>query len=410
MKKVVNYARGSVRLRAEGGFPERLINLCAQRGLTFWGVEWPGGEQLRMTLLRRDLAALEELAERAGCVIEVERREGLPFFLERFRRRYAFLVGMALSALAVCLLSSFILTIEVTGCERVPEAVILSQLRRLGLRPGVYGPGLDTKHIALETRLAVDGLSWVTVNLYGTRAQVVVREEVPPPALLEEEGLSDVTARAGGLVTRVEVLEGQALVAPGDTVAPGEVVISGTVTMEGPEYSGLPPQYLYVRAEGSVWARTWRTLSASIPLEAVTKAYTGEQARRWSLTIFDRRVNFYGNGSISWESYDKISVTHAAVLPGGQRLPLYVTEETLARWQPAVAEVDAGAAQDLLERQLLERLERLVGPEGRVAAVSWSARIENGVLTVTAQAECEEQIGLAGPARESPRDAGEAAE
>ena len=39
MKKVTNLLRGVVEIRAEGAFPERLINLCAQHRVAFWGVE-----------------------------------------------------------------------------------------------------------------------------------------------------------------------------------------------------------------------------------------------------------------------------------------------------------------------------------------------------------------------------------
>ena len=399
MQGLVNYARGWVRLGACGPFPERLLNLCAQRDITFWAVEWLDGQTLRLTLLRRDMKKLEELAQRAGCMVEVEHRAGLPAFLARFRRRYAFLVGLTLSVLSICLLSNFVLTIDITGNERVPDAVILSQMGRLGLRAGVYGPKLDIKQIALDTQLALDDLAWVSVNLYGTRAQVVVRETVEPPALLEEDGVSDIVAEAGGLVLRVDAVEGQAKVKAGDMVSPGDVLISGTVTMEGPQYSDVPPRYLYVRAAGTVWARTWRTVSAGIPITATVKEYTGADKSRWSLTLFDRRINFYGNGSISWAEYDKISKTYTAVLPGGQKLPFSITQESLRRWYPAQVQVDIVAAQELLETQLRQRLEQQVGEDGRVITVDWSARIADGMLTVTGAAECEEQIGRQTPAQ-----------
>ena len=40
MRRVVNFLRGSVEVEAAGPFPERFVNLCAQRGVPFWGVEW----------------------------------------------------------------------------------------------------------------------------------------------------------------------------------------------------------------------------------------------------------------------------------------------------------------------------------------------------------------------------------
>lgn len=393
MQNVVNYARGWVRLQAVGVFPERLLNLCAQHGVTFWAVEWRDGQTLALTVLQGHLTRVRELAPRAGCDLTVEEQAGVPSILTRFRRRYAFLVGLFLSVLVVCVGSRFVLTVEVTGNRQVADAAILSQLRREGLRPGVYGPNLDTKQIALNTQLAMGQLSWVSVNLYGTRAQVVVREVVPVPELPPKEGTSDLVAKAGGLVLEVDAAAGQAKVAPGDMVAEGEVLISGTVTMEGPKYSDIPPQYLYVHAAGRVWARTWRTVQAAIPLTTTTKQYTGRERSCWSVTILDRNIKFFGNSSIYGAGYDKISETHTAALPGGQVLPLSVTRERLKQWQPVPISVDLTAAQQLLEEQLAARLARLVGEDGQVVCVDWSAKVADGVLTVTGVAECREQIG-----------------
>ena len=50
MRKWFNYLRGTVILRVEGPFPERLINLCAQRRVDFWRVEWLDDHTLRLTV------------------------------------------------------------------------------------------------------------------------------------------------------------------------------------------------------------------------------------------------------------------------------------------------------------------------------------------------------------------------
>lgn len=397
MQKLVNYLRGWTRMVVSGPFPERTINLCARQNVRFWAVEQVDESTLRMTVLRRDAARAQALAAQAGCTAQVERGTGMPFFLARFHRRYAFLLGLALSVTTVAALSRIVLTVEITGNERVPDAVILSQLRREGLRPGVFGPNLDTRQIELDTRLALEELAWVGINLYGTRAQVVVRETVPPPAVLEQEGVSDVVARAGGLILSIDAVQGQAMVEPGAIVAPGEVLISGTVTMEGPQYSDIAPSYLCVRAAGEVRARTWRTVRASIPTQTAVKRYTGQRRVRWSLTVFERRINFYANGSISWENYDKISKTHSVTLPGAQRLPIFLTREEYRRWQPERTAVDADAAQRLLQQCLQSRLAALVGDDGSIVRTDWSARIADGLITVTGSAECEEQIGVSAP-------------
>ena len=74
-------------------------------------------------------------------------------------------------------------------------------------------------------------------------------------------------------------------------------------------------------------------------------------------------------------------------------LPVRVEQERLSRWEPEPIAVDLSAAQQLLEEQLRRRLEGLMGEEGEVVSVRWSARVADGQLTVTGTAECKEQIG-----------------
>ena len=402
MKRLMNYLLGVVRVRVTGPFPERLLNLCAQGGVPFWGVEWLDGHTLRLTARRRALGRLTELAGRVDCQVEVEGRRGLPEVLGRFRTRYAFLIGMAFALCAVGVLSRFVLTIQVTGNQQVPTAVILSELRRLGVRPGVYGPALDRKQLAQEALLELDGLSWMALNLYGTRLEVVVREAVKAPERLDTAENIDLIAEADGIVIKVEPELGDSLVEPGDTVAAGDVLISGTVTLEPPLYSDAPERYYQVHARGRVWARTWRTLTAAIPLEAQVKEYTGREKSAWAVQLFGRRVEIFGTTSISWSEYDKITTVRQAALPSGDPLPLSLVRETAREYVPRTVQVDREAARALLEEELLARLEEQIGPDGTVSAYQCTARETGGRLEVTLTAECREEICAEQPGRPLP--------
>ena len=403
MKRAMNYLRGTVTLTAQGLFPERLLNLCAQEGVPCWGVEWADSRTLRLTTFRQKLPQLRRLAQRAGCEIAVEGRRGLPDFLGRFRRRYAFLMGLALSLLAVCVLSRFVLTIDVTGNETVSTARILSQLRQEGVRPGVYGPGLDRKVIAQRALGELEELSWMSINLYGTRLEVVVREAVPSPEMVDDEGYYDVVARADGIITQVEPLAGEAAVQEGDTVAQGEVLISGLVSIQPPVYSDQPVRYYQTHARGRVYARTWRTLEAAIPLTAQVKRYTGEERTLWSLQCLDLRLDFYKNSSIPGEDYDKITTVHQLTLPGGRSLPMMLTAQRCRAYDTQTVPLNREAAQALLEERLFAALQGQIGAEGQVIRTDYTARVSGDQLRVTLTAECREEIGQEVPStREIP--------
>lgn len=397
MKRLMNFLQGMVTLTLVGPFPERLINLCAQEGIEFWAMEWLDEHTVRMTTRRRTLKRLEGLAQRAACEITGRSSRGLPDFLGRFRTRYAFLAGLAFALCAVSVLSRFVLTIQVTGNQTVPTAVILSQLRQLGVRPGVYGPSLDRKQLAQEALLALDDLSWMAINLHGTRLEVIVREEVKRPERLDEKAFCDIVAEADGIVTRIEPELGDPLVKVGDTVLAGETLISGTVTLEPPIYSDLPARSYQTHARGRIWARTWRTLSSSIPLETTVKDYSGEEKNSWSLNFSGQRIEILGSTSISWPTYDKITTVYQASLPGGESFPLSLTRETCRAYEPRVVEVNQDAAQSLVEERLLERLRQLVGGDGQISDTQFTAQVKDGMLAVTLNAECIEEIGRERP-------------
>ena len=163
-------------------------------------------------------------------------------------------------------------------------------------------------------------------------------------------------------------------------------------------YSDQPVRYYQPHARGRVEARTWRTLTASIPLTAQVKAYTGEEKSRFTLTVLGYPVEFYQNAGISWPWYDKISTVYQAGLPGGLTLPLSWTVEQYRAYEPVQTEVDRTAAQTLLEERLLAQLKEQIGEEGRVGSTYYTARAADSWLEVTLTAECREEIGREVPA------------
>ena len=207
LKRMVNALRGSVRLEVSGAFPERFLNLCAQRGIVFWNVEWLEATRLRLTVTRQGSGPARALGDKVLCTVVPAEQSGVPFFLGRFRRRYALLVGLALSLTAVCVLSQFVLTIEVEGNEAVSTAEILTELRRQGLRPGVYGPGLDEGTISSAALLGIAFIKNIygdvgmaplmiigSVPLYNVMAVVILSFTNPEGAVLDRRMLGKTAA------------------------------------------------------------------------------------------------------------------------------------------------------------------------------------------------------------------------
>lgn len=394
MRKLINWLLGYVEARAEGAFPERLLNLCAQNRVAFWRLCWQDETSFTFRVRLADWKRVEALAQRAMCTLTVSGRRGGLSAVLRWRKRWGFAAGVALAFLAVFVLSRFVLVVEVTGNESVSSAVILSELQRLGVRPGVYGPALDRIELANEALLSLPELSFMAINLHGTRIEVVVREATPAPELLDESTPADIVAAADGIILDLKVSAGQALFEVGDTVARGEVLISGDVELPKAEGSDYDIGKLVVRAAGAVTARTWRIMEASAPLTAQAKEYTGGEMTRYSVKILWGSVDFYGNSGISYGKYDKITVAYPLTL-FGQELPFSLTAVTYREYTASEQAVDVQQARAALEEELAARLDRILEDSGGVVLrTDFVAREEDGLLTVTMLAECEEQIGV----------------
>ncbi len=394
VQRWMDFLRGNAVIEVTGPFPERFLNLCAQNEVEFWDLEYPDEHCLRVGIHLRSLKKAQKLAGKAMCELTVLKRVGVPVFLNTLRRRYALLIGLGISLCVVVVLSQFVLTVDVQGNERVPTKDILEELRRQGVYPGVYGPSIDEVQIGNDALLNLEDLVWMSVNLYGTRAEVLVRERTELPQLVDETVPAHVVAARDGVITHMETTSGQAKFQEGGTVAAGDVLISGVIDLQEPKYSQVDLGTLTVRASGKVYARTWHTLQAVIPLEAVVKEYTGEEMNRWSLTFFGQKLHFYKNGGISYAGYDKIKDNHTLTLGDGRKLPLTLTKERVREYSLIPCSIDVKEGEKLLCTRLEERLKkRLLEGEGTVTEQKFSSVEENGLLCVTLTAECQEQIG-----------------
>ena len=381
---VLNRLRGQVRLRVECAFPERVLNLCGARDLAFWDLEWESDPAFTCRMSRRDYAALQRAAERLECRLTVVGREGVPFLLGRLRHRQALLVGLVGGGLVLFLGSFFIWDFEIEGNEAVPEEQILRALEDCGVTIGTFGMSLDGESIRNHVLLEIPELSWIAVNVSGCQANVQVRERVEPPELVDEETPANVVARRAGLVLEVRDWNGMAAVLPGTAVTEGQLLISGVEDLET-----LGARVL--AGTGSVQARTWYSLTTTIPLQMETKRYTGREKTVLSLVLGKQRIKFSSNSSISGEKYDKITQrTPWSLL--GVPLPVTVVTETYRFYETETVTLDAAQAKALGEEILTEQLEAQVAPYGTVTSTLCTSRQRGDALEVTLAAECVEEI------------------
>lgn len=393
MQKAANAVRGWAEVRVRGGDCEEFFNRCALDGIGFWRAKRLDEVTWTCRVAFLDAPKVTALGQKGRWEVCLLRRGGLPGIFWKLRRRYAFLAGMVACVAVVAVMSRFVVTVRVSGNVKVPTGAILTQLRAQGVRPGAFGPGLDTRQISHEVILELPELSWMSINLHGMVAEVLVREGDPRPELMEEDEPAHIVAKYPGIITKVQATRGQQLVEKGNTVAAGDTLIGSWVDFVEPEGSTIDMGGMTVRATGKVWARTWHTLKASLPLTAGAKEYTGREKTRWSVEILGRTAKISPGGGISYERYDKITKYHTPALPGDRVLPISLRREVCREYTLTEAPIDGSKGEVILRNALEERLAALA-EQGEVLKTDWSVQEQNGLLVVTLLAECEQEIGI----------------
>ena len=104
-------------------------------------------------------------------------------------RHIFYTIGIVVMDVVLVLLTSslFIWRIDVTGNETLTTGQILRCLDECGVRPGTYWPALSNDLVRNDMILCLPELRWLTVNVHGSRAEVIVREKDPLPDITPDD-------------------------------------------------------------------------------------------------------------------------------------------------------------------------------------------------------------------------------
>ncbi len=382
---ILRWFTGWVRVEAEGGYPERLLNAVAAENITVWGVRCRG-PWMRFSCFAREYHRLRHPARRACLRLRVRQKHGLPFWLFRYRHRKGLAVGLAIYALVLALLTPRIWVIQVVGNDETPAADILAVAARAGVCIGNRMDALDRKQLETTGVDFLPTLGWISVNPSGCVARVEVAERKPTPQVLDLSQPSDMVALRDGRIEAITVVNGQRLVMVGEAVSAGTVLITGRVASEAGEH--------LTRAYGEVWARTQRRITVSVPLTYYPPTPSGFVAVCPTLSFLGWEMPLYSH-TPSGDGYVIQERAHF-LQASGKVLPLGVTNRYYIRLRREVHTRTQSQAAALAERRLAAQQAALFAPDS-FEAVARDAVVRDGVYTLTVTYSCRENIAQEEP-------------
>lgn len=251
--KFLRFVFGYVSFSARGGFPERFINLCRRNSINLWELKSENSVIYACTGCG-GYKKIRSVARKSGMKVRIECKHGLPFFLNRHSRRAGVIVGICFCIAVICILSTRIWSIDVTGNVRVPAEEIIGVFDELGVRKGASGKQIDIKSVEISALQRLPELSWLNINIDGSAARIEVRERVETPDITQDDKPSDIVAAKDGQIVILRPFNGTQEQKIGNAVLKGDLLISGIEENKDLTVS-------FCRASGYVVARTDRNIS-----------------------------------------------------------------------------------------------------------------------------------------------------
>lgn len=330
--------RGTFLLR--GADTESCLNRLSREGIPLGNVLRQDEFSLTFTAPLNREGEILSIGERAYCQCSCRERRGLREDGKRLLRRPLLVLSLLTALCLTFLMDSLIWKMEVDAGDPEVGERILHVLSDLGVDIWARSGAVDPQELRYALLNEIPELSWVAVNPKGGRLTVLA---LLKPREEKKEGAApaNLIALRDGVITESVVLEGMALVKPGDSVKQGQILVSGV------EDYGL---YLKaVEAEGEIFGQTWHKGTLITPSQKGEKHYTGRTFQEVNIIFGRKSINLSGSSSNLGVSCDKIIDTKQLSLPGCS-FPLYLQRITYREYTLADRPLTGEEARELLCR------------------------------------------------------------
>lgn len=292
--------KGYIRIHICGGSYERFLNLCANHQILLWNL-CPVQKGYEADMYQRDFKNLFPIAKKCRTKVRIREKHGLPFFINRNRKRKMFMWGSLFCICFIYLLSCFIWRISIEGNVRLSRQTLLAYLQEAEAGYGTPKRSIDCKALATQMRNDFPNLTWVSVRMSGTGLFVNVQEntddavlngevsgmEIPAGSDNQEANVTcDLIADVSGEIVKMVTRRGKPLVKEGDTISAGDLLVRGE--LEITDDAGTVTAYQYCEADADIYVKTTYIYEDIFSFMHTESEYTGEKRNAWYIKIGKR--------------------------------------------------------------------------------------------------------------------------
>lgn len=301
MKKInlEKYKRGIITIEIQTNEVEKFINLLWENGIIVRNINKKNIVVISFDVALKDYNKIRYIAKETHTKIRIINRKGVAFFVIKNRNRKTLLVGIIIFIAIIYYLSTFVWNINITTESNVTPYEIRSQLKTLGITPGINKRKINVYDI--EDKIIKDNkdIMWARARMEGVKLNIDIAERHEPPEVIVDNSPCSIVAKQDGEIVRVYSTAGTAVVKEGDIVKKGDVLVKGEQGKEEETY--------FVHAMGKVIARTFYERKKEVPINDILKERTGNSVRDVYIKIGGKKI-YLKKAKNKFKTYDKIYI------------------------------------------------------------------------------------------------------
>lgn len=217
--------------------------------------------------------------------IEVIRVYGIAYLKYFIKKYFLFLIILILGFLCFLGLTNIIFKVEVIHNDKDLRELILEELKLEGIKKYNLVVSYEKKEVIKEKILKKykDKIDWLEIERQGTKYVVKVEERKKNNEVIDNSP-RNIIAKKNGLIKKIVSSSGEILVKKDQYVKQGDVLIGGTIHNKETEVAK-------VKAEGSVYAETWYTVTVELPYHYHEEKTTGKKQKILRLQWFNKNFD-----------------------------------------------------------------------------------------------------------------------
>ena len=229
--RVHNFIKGYVIIKVNGFSVERFVNLATYNKIYLWDIkENQDGVVIKVSVSGFKL--LKKYARKTGCKIKILNKCGVPFKIQKYKKRKIFSLGIIFFVISLYFFSCFIWLIKIEGNERINSEILLKFCANQDLKIGAFKPKINIKSLEKKIINNFTDISWLNIKINGTCAVIKLRETIPKQKIIDKNTPCDIIADKDGVILNITASAGTPKVKPKDVVKKGDTLVSGEITIE----------------------------------------------------------------------------------------------------------------------------------------------------------------------------------